>query len=285
MIEPMIERHQRARWITRAVTTPVVAGLLLGGLPARAAEQTIDLTSRGGYQSYKLPDGTTEVDLVQQTAGGCRFGRTWGYDLTNRELWVDGGCGGRFKLTYAAGGTGTGTGEDAGSGSSDNSSNVGAAVAAAAVIAGIALLASSRDRDKDKDHNDDWQGDAGWNSRQIRGKGGLCLDIEGGVRPGRNLIVYDCNGGGNQRFERNRNGELRVSGLCLDVADRNTADGARVMAFTCNGGPNQRWRVRGGEIRSEESGKCLDIENGRTRPGTAVILYRCNGGDNQRWSW
>ncbi|MDH0864900.1 lectin [Mitsuaria sp. GD03876] len=279
----MTTQNQRARWMRRLVAAPVAAAITLGGPPARAAEQTIDLTSRGGYQSARLPDGTTEVELVQQTAGGCRFGRTWGFDLTNKEVWVDGGCGGRFKITVS--GAGNSSGGDSNTSSSDNSSNIGAAVAAAAVIAGIALIASSKDKDKDRDRDDDWQGDAGWNSRQIRGKGGLCLDIEGGARPGRNLIVYDCNGGGNQRFEWNRNGELRVSGLCLDVADRNTSDGARVMAFNCNGGSNQRWRTRGGEIRSVETGKCLDIENGRARPGTAVIMYRCNGGDNQRWSW
>ena len=277
-------RKARVRWMRRAIAAPVAAGLVLGGAPARAAEQTVDLNSRGGYQSHRLPDGTTDVELVQQTAGGCRFGRTWGFDLTSKEMWVDGGCGGRFRITIAAAGGG-GTGESAGS--SDNSSNIGAAVAAAAVIAGIALIASSKDKDKDRgnDGDGDWQGDPGWNSRQIRGKGGLCLDIEGGARPGRNLIVFDCNGGANQRFEWNRNGELRVSGLCLDVANSNNSDGARVMAYQCNGGANQRWRTRGGEIRSLDSGKCLDMENGRARPGTAVIMYRCNGGDNQRWSW
>jgi len=272
---------RRGRWTRRAIALPVAASLLMGGTSAWAAEQTIELSSRGGYQSHRLPDGTTEVELVQQTAGGCRFGRTWGYDLGGKELWVDGGCGGRFRITTSAAAGGDGAGNAS---NSDNSSNIGAAVAAAAVIAGIALIAS-KDKDKDRDRDDGWQDDGGWNGRQIRGKGGLCLDIEGGARPGRNLIVYDCNGGGNQRFEWNRDGELRVGGLCLDVADRNTSDGARVMAFTCNGGANQRWRARGGEIRSVDSGKCLDIENGRARPGTAVIMYRCNGGDNQRWSW
>ena len=287
----MNERTRYVARIKRVVAAHVAAGLLLGGLPARAAEQTISLVSRGGHQSQKLPAGTTDVDLVEQTAGACRLGKTWGYDIAGRELWVDGGCGGRFKLTYAAG---------SGSDDADRSSGVGAAIAAAAVIAGIALIASDKDKDREKDRNndwrnddwrndgwrnDDWRGGSSWNSRQIRGKGGLCLDIEGGARSGRDLIVYGCNGGGNQRFEWSSSGELRVAGLCLDVADRNTSDGARVIAYTCNGGVNQRWRRRGGEIRSEDSGKCLDIENGRARAGTSVIIYRCNGGDNQRWNW
>ena len=156
-------------------------------------------------------------------------------------------------------------------------------MAAAALIAGIALIAS-KDKDRDREDGGDWQ-DGGWNGRQIRGKGGLCLDIEGGARPGRNLIVYTCNNGGNQRFEWTRGGELRVGGLCLDVADRNPEDGARVMAYTCNGGSNQRWQARGGQIRSRDTGKCLDLESGRARPGQPVIMYRCNGGENQRWTW
>lgn len=260
----------------RAIAAAVSAGLVLTGLPARADEQTVELRSRGGNQTYRLPDGTTEVDLVEQLAGGCRFGRTWGYDLSARSLWVDGGCGGRFKITTAAP-----------EGNRDGSSNVGAAIAAAAVIAGIALIASSKDRkDRDDRPDDPYPGPGnGWGAHEIRGKGNLCLDIEGGARPGRGLIVYSCNGGGNQRFEWGRGGELRVSGLCLDVDGGRDYDGSRVVAASCNGSRGQRWRARGGEIRSADSGRCLDIDAGRARPGQRVILYGCNGNDNQRWSW
>lgn len=261
----------------RVIASAVSAALLLTGLPARADEQTIELRSRGGNQSYRLPDGTTEVELVEQLAGGCRFGRTWGYDLSAKSLWVDGGCGGRFKLTTAAP-----------EGNRDGSSNVGAAIAAAAVIAGIALIASSKDRkDRDDRPDDPYPGNPGngWGAHEIRGKGNLCLDIEGGARRGRGLIVYSCNGGGNQRFEWGRGGELRVSGLCLDVENGSNRDGARVIAYDCNGNRNQRWRARGGEIRSADTGKCLDIDAGRARPGQRVIMYSCNGNDNQRWSW
>lgn len=188
-------------------------------------------------------------------------------------MWVDGGCGGRFKLTTEA------------AGSRDGSSNVGAAIAAAAVIAGIALIASKDRKDRDNDRPDDPDPGGSWGAHEIRGQGGLCLDIEGSARPGQGLIVFNCHNGSNQRFEWRRNGELRVAGLCLDVADRNDNDGARVIAFDCNGQSNQRWRARDGQIRSESTGKCLDIENARARPGQAVIMYRCTGSENQRWSW
>lgn len=245
-------------------------GLILPGGPVRAAEQTVELRSRGSYQSYRLPDDTTEVELVDQLQGACRFNRSWGYDLSNKELWVNSGCGGRFKITTEAS-------------SGDKSSNVGAAVAAAAVIAGIAILASrNKDKHKDEDYNDSGNG---WGGQSIRGLRGLCLDIAGGVRPGNALNVYNCHNGANQRFEWGRRGELLVGGLCLDVVDGRHSDGTRVIAWHCNGQRNQRWRVDDGQIISEDSGKCLDLQDGRARPGQQVQIWRCNGQSNQRWNW
>ena len=112
--------------------------LLVGTPPALAQDQLVDLQSSGGYTSYRLADDVTQVDLVEQTQGACRFNRTWGYDLTNRELWTNGGCGGRFKITrtYASG--------------NNSGSNAGAAVAAVAAIAGIALLANHNRHDDDR---------------------------------------------------------------------------------------------------------------------------------------
>ncbi|MCH7343230.1 lectin [Pelomonas sp. CA6] len=254
--------------LSRPLATLVAVALVLPPLAARADEQTVELRSRGEYQSYPLPEGTTEVDLDEQLSGACRFNRTWGYDLSNKELWVNGGCAARFRITTEA------TRED-------KSSNVGLAIAAAAAIAGIAILASKH---KDDDRPDGGNPGSGWGS-QIRGMGDMCLDIEGSARPGNGLIVFNCHGGTNQRFEWTRRGELRVAGLCLDVANGDDRDGARVIAWNCNGQSNQRWRAYGGQIRSEATGKCLDLKEGQSRPKQPVIMWRCNGGQNQRWSW
>ena len=78
----------------------LAAAVALPQAPA-AANATVELRSGGGYQSLALASDVTEVELVEQTQGACRFNRTWGYDLTNRELWVNGVCGGRFKLVKA----------------------------------------------------------------------------------------------------------------------------------------------------------------------------------------
>ncbi|MFY7865730.1 lectin [Roseateles sp.] len=260
--------------------------MTLGAAPARAAEQTMELRSGGGYESTRLPKGTTEVELEQQLSGACRFNRSWGYDLSKMELWVNSGCAARFKVMTS--------GE---SSESSSGSNTGAAVAAVAAIAGLALIASHASKDRDQSNNNyypddnypqrpypDRPGGGGWGN-QIRGMNNLCLDIEGGLRQGNQLIVFRCAGGNNQRFSFTRNGEVRVGNMCLDVDGGSQNDGARVLAWQCNGGQNQRWMRSGNQIRSQMNGKCLDIRDGNARPGQQVLMWRCNGGQNQRWWW
>lgn len=75
--------------------------LLLNTQAAIAQDQFVELQSNGGYTSYRLPDDTTQVDLSAQTQGACRFNRTWGYDLTNRELWTNGGVAAASRLPAA----------------------------------------------------------------------------------------------------------------------------------------------------------------------------------------
>lgn len=248
------------------------AALLLSSASAQAGEQSVELRSQGGYESMRLPADTNEVELEQQLAGACRFDRSWGYDLTNKELWVNGGCAARFKIITAG---------DAAS--SSKGSNTGAAIAAAAAIAGLAILAHQASKDREPDRPD---GGGGHRGEPIRGQGNLCLDIDGGLRPGRGLIVYHCTGRENQRFRISHRGELQVGQLCLDIERGNRDDGARVIAWDCNrGAANQRWTLRGNQIRSELNGKCLDLKEGHARPGQPVIMWRCNGGSNQRWWW
>lgn len=257
---------------SRASVVMLASSLLLPVTPAKAAEQSVELSSRGRYETYRLPADTESVELDQQLSGRCRFGRSWGYDLTGRELWVDDGCSGRFKVRTRGGG--------------DSSSGNGtAAVVAIAAIAGLALLAHHHNKDNDDRPDNGQPAYPSWGSGGIRGMNGLCLDISGGLREGAPLIVFKCQGGDNQRFSWSRRGELRVGDYCVDVTGGDTRDGAALIAFRCNGGRNQRWSARGGQIVSELSGKCMDVAGGNARPGQAVIAWRCSGGPNQNWSW
>ena len=248
--------------------------LLANPARAQAQDQLVDLRSNGGYTSYRLADDVTQVDLVEQTQGACRFNRTWGYDLTNRELWTNGGCGGRFKLarSYAAGSSGGG-------------SNAGAAVAAVAAIAGIALLANHNRHDDERrpEYPDPGYGGRGG---EIRGAGGLCLDVRGGkFQPGTTLQMYGCNGTASQRFSLGRGGEIRVRDLCVDVDRGDPRDGARVVLWPCSGSRSQSWSPRGGQIVSELNGKCLDVEDGRVRQEAPAMVWSCNRSPSQRWWW
>ncbi|CAN5924341.1 hypothetical protein BH11MYX4_BH11MYX4_38750 [soil metagenome] len=80
------------------------------------------------------------------------------------------------------------------------------------------------------------------------------------------------------------------SGLCLDVWQASTQDGAKTVIHTCNGGLNQRFSLKTvarsveGEFEIlDGNGKCLDVWEAKTTNGTSVRIRGCHGGANQRW--
>lgn len=288
-------------------TMAVVSVLVLFPGAPWASVQTVDVNGATGNAVFRLPPDTREVELARQTAGSCRFGRTWGYDLAGRELWAN-GCSGSFRITA----------HDSAPAAAPSSSNTGAALAAAAAIAGVAVLAS---RGRKHDDSNNYQSgyvppsnpgyyppqnnpayyppsagyypppagsypQGGGRQGTIHGPGGLCLDMRGDrVQQGTEAIVYNCHGKNNQRFNWSPRGELIVANMCLDIAGGSNANGARVIAWPCNGGRNQQWFVTGAQVRSQQNGKCLDVAGGSQSPGTPVIVYDCHGGPNQTWFW
>ena len=245
----------------------------------------VDLMSNGGVNTFRLPDDVSQVDLVQQTNGSCRFGRSWGYDLSNKELWVNSGCGGRFRVTRTQA-TSQGSG-----------SNAGYAIAAVAAIAGLALIANhnsnSNSNNNRPNDNPGYQGPQGGyppggQGGQFRSVGGLCLDVDkvnGRIGPGSAVQIWACNGGPNQRFSWGRNGEIAIGNLCLDIENANPNDGGRMIVWQCSGAPNQRWQARGRDIVSQLNGKCLAVWEGQARNGQRVVTWGCNGSTNQNWWW
>ena len=251
----------------------------LKGLAQETAME-VELLSNGGSNSYRLPDDVSQVELAQQLRGGCRFGKSWGYDLSAKELWVSSGCGGRFRVTRTAQATSHGGG-----------SNAGFAIAAVAAVAGLALLANhNSNRTND---NPGYQGPQGSNrpggaGGQFRSVGGLCLDVDkvdGRIAPGSAVQIWACNGDNNQRFYWGRNGEIVVGNLCLDIADANPNDGGKMIVWQCSGARNQRWQARGRDIVSALNGKCLAVWEGQARNGQRVVTWGCNGSTNQNWWW
>lgn len=119
-----------------------------------------------------------------------------------------------------------------------------------------------------------------------------CLDAEGAVtQPGTKIVIWDCQGGDNQRVTLTAAGELRLynGSQCVDADDNQTAPGTAVQLWTCNGGANQQWRLNpDGTVTGTQSGLCLDVTGGdkpaRNVNGTKLELWTCNGGANQQWS-
>jgi len=78
-------------------------------------------------------------------------------------------------------------------------------------------------------------------------QGSLCLDASGGYgRDGDGLILWDCNGGPNQRWTLGPDGAIRgINGKCLDLQGGDSpvywVMNQPVILWGCHGGRNQVW--------------------------------------------
>ncbi|BCY08245.1 arabinofuranosidase catalytic domain-containing protein [Actinoplanes sp. L3-i22] len=115
-----------------------------------------------------------------------------------------------------------------------------------------------------------------------------CLDATGnGTANGTLLELWDCNGGGAQKFVQQADGSLRnpQSGRCVDSPNGNTANGTRLQLWDCNGAAAQKFAVNGGGVTAGPGGKCVDVagdDNGGNL--TAVQLWDCQTfGTDQHW--
>lgn len=119
----------------------------------------------------------------------------------------------------------------------------------------------------------------------IRGYAGKCVDdFHGGTGNGTRIDVWGCNGTAAQRWVFASNGQLRISGKCLDDT-RFGGNGTRLQLYTCTGASNQKWTHRSnGEYVLRSNGLCLDDPGFSKTNGTRLDIWHCNGGANQRWS-
>ena len=77
---------------------------------------------------------------------------------------------------------------------------------------------------------------------------------------------------------------LASSGLCLDVVNQSTANGAGVQVWSCSGNANQQWSYDGTSLRVYGT-KCLDVTNGSSTDGTKLQIWDCAAGNaNQMWT-
>jgi alpha-galactosidase len=112
-----------------------------------------------------------------------------------------------------------------------------------------------------------------------------CLDDpNSSTTNGTQLIIWDCNGGGNQQWTVTGK-QLQVLGKCLDAYNNQTSPGTKVEIWDCNGQTNQQWNLNAnGTVTGVQSGLCLDVTGGATANNTKVQLSTCTGVAGQQWS-
>jgi hypothetical protein len=112
-----------------------------------------------------------------------------------------------------------------------------------------------------------------------------CIDVPNwNFNDGQRLIVWNCTGGTNQRWEF-VNGTLRTqNNKCMDVAWGGTADGTPIQIATCSGNPAQQFVLSGaGDLVNPQANKCVDIAEMNPNNDAVLHLWTCVGGVNQKW--
>ncbi|RPE27674.1 arabinofuranosidase catalytic domain-containing protein [Kitasatospora cineracea] len=118
---------------------------------------------------------------------------------------------------------------------------------------------------------------------------GRCLDATGnGTANGTPLQLWDCNGGGAQKWTQQADGSLLnpQSGRCLDDPSGNTANGTHLQLWDCNGSAAQKFTVNGGGPVAAPGGQCVDVAADDTGAnGSAVQLWNCQSyAVDQHWT-
>jgi hypothetical protein len=77
--------------------------------------------------------------------------------------------------------------------------------------------------------------------------GSLCMNDKASGGNGSHVILWTCNGAGNETWNYNDDGEyvLRANGLCLDDPASSTRNGTQLIVYSCHDSANQHWSLPG----------------------------------------
>jgi Ricin-type beta-trefoil lectin domain/Astacin (Peptidase family M12A) len=139
--------------------------------------------------------------------------------------------------------------------------------------------------------------DAGWrfHDMQIRGFGGLCLDLDAGrMKAGTRIHTWVCGTLNkiNQRWTRTAAGQIRygATNMCAQIGP----DG-RLQLWPCNADDDaQKFSFAGGAMRRTSTGKCLEVAGpsdaeynsglGLPAKGSPIQEAACNASLTQKWN-
>ena len=115
-----------------------------------------------------------------------------------------------------------------------------------------------------------------------------CITVTDGAarggKDGKPLELWDCSGAKWQQWtfvldgSSDYRGTIHSLGLCMDVANADTAVGTTVQLANCNGGPAQVWTLnttQGGDLVSILANECVGAVNQGTGNGTRLELQDC----------
>ncbi|MEU3795722.1 ricin-type beta-trefoil lectin domain protein [Streptomyces fructofermentans] len=98
------------------------------------------------------------------------------------------------------------------------------------------------------------------------------------------LTLQGCAGEAWQKWVFASDGSVRSMGLCLDIANASSADGATIQVARCNGGWAQKFNLNSShDLVNTRIGKCVDAKDMGTAAGTRLQLWECEGTSNQKW--
>ncbi|MER6536467.1 RICIN domain-containing protein [Streptomyces sp900105755] len=98
------------------------------------------------------------------------------------------------------------------------------------------------------------------------------------------LTLQGCAGDAWQKWVFASDGTVRSEGMCLDIANASSDNGATIQLARCNGGWAQQFNLNSShDLVNTRIGMCVDAKDMGTAAGTRLQLWECGGTSNQKW--
>ena len=119
----------------------------------------------------------------------------------------------------------------------------------------------------------------------VSGWHGKCIDVPNfDFADGKRLIVWNCTGNTNQRFQFTGGTVRSQNDKCMDVARGSRDNGAAIQLATCSGSPAQQFVLTAaGDLVNPQADKCVDIAGWNPDNDAVLQLWQRSGNANQKW--
>jgi len=113
----------------------------------------------------------------------------------------------------------------------------------------------------------------------------MCLADPGGDKKnGRQLWVWNCDGGANQAWIPPASPvQSGITSMCVNDNGDATTNGNKIQIWACNGSAAEKWTDEPDQTL-RLGGKCLTVTGSSKLDGATVVLQTCGTTKNQQWS-